>query len=101
MQVASTSDPRHLRFAQHPALRRKDSGELTVPLRRKINDMVDELTADEVRTLLKLEPNATCGFVRVTFESAHSIAAGGLSAVGLRALFHGDTRRAGASSPHP
>jgi uncharacterized protein len=42
--------------------------------------MVDELTADEVRALLKLEPNATCGFVRVTFESTHSIAAGGLAA---------------------
>lgn len=42
--------------------------------------MVDDLTAEEVRTLLNLEPNATCGFVRVTFESAHSIAAGGLSA---------------------
>ena len=42
--------------------------------------MTDELTADEIRTLLKLEPNATCGFVRVTFVSKHSIAAGGLPA---------------------
>jgi predicted cupin superfamily sugar epimerase len=40
--------------------------------------MVDELTEDEVRTLLKLEPHATCGFVRVTFVSQKSIAPGGL-----------------------
>ena len=25
------------------------------------------MTADELRTLLKLEPNATCGFVRLTY----------------------------------
>jgi hypothetical protein len=31
--------------------------------------MTDDLTADEVRSLLKLEPHATCGFVRVTFVS--------------------------------
>ena len=37
-----------------------------------------ELTADEVRSLLQLEPNATCGFVRLTFLSKQSIAAGGL-----------------------
>src|SRR5438045_8420934 len=42
--------------------------------------MSGELTADEVRSLLKLEPNATCGFVRVTFVSNESIAAGGLPA---------------------
>jgi predicted cupin superfamily sugar epimerase len=30
--------------------------------------------------LLKLEPNATCGFARVTFLSKQSIAAGGLPA---------------------
>ena len=42
--------------------------------------MTDELTADEIRALLKLEPNATCGFVRVTFVSGQSIAAGGLPA---------------------
>ncbi|MBO0695635.1 MAG: cupin domain-containing protein [Verrucomicrobia bacterium] len=34
--------------------------------------------ADEVRALLKLEPHATCGFVRVTFTSEMRIAAGGL-----------------------
>ena len=42
--------------------------------------MTDDLTADEIRALLKLEPNATCGFVRVTFVSKQSIAAGGLPA---------------------
>jgi uncharacterized protein len=42
--------------------------------------MTGELTADEVRSLLKLEPNATCGFVRVTFESKQTIAPGGLPA---------------------
>jgi predicted cupin superfamily sugar epimerase len=41
---------------------------------------MNELTADEIRTLLQLEPNATCGFVRVTFVSSQSIAAGGLPA---------------------
>ena len=42
--------------------------------------MADELTADEIRTLLDLEPNATCGFVRVTFLSKMSVAPGGLPA---------------------
>lgn len=36
--------------------------------------------ADEVRELLKLEPNQTCGFVRVTYKSALEIAPGGLPA---------------------
>jgi uncharacterized protein len=39
--------------------------------------MIDDLTADEV-VLLKLEPHATCGFVRVTFISEMRIAPGGL-----------------------
>lgn len=43
-------------------------------------NMTGDLTADEIRKLLQLEPNATCGFVRVTFESKQSIAAGGLPA---------------------
>ena len=42
--------------------------------------MADDLTADEVRELLKLEPNQTCGFVRVTYISKLSIAPGGLPA---------------------
>jgi hypothetical protein len=41
---------------------------------------VDELTPDELRGLLALEPNATCGFVRVTFVSQQPIAPGGLPA---------------------
>ena len=40
--------------------------------------MTDELAADDVRKLLQLEPNATCGFVRLTFSSRQSIAPGGL-----------------------
>jgi uncharacterized protein len=42
--------------------------------------MTPELTADELRRLLALEPNATCGSVRLSFVSAQSIAAGGLPA---------------------
>jgi uncharacterized protein len=42
--------------------------------------MNDSMTADELRALLELEPNATCGFVRLTYVSKHSIAAGGLPA---------------------
>src|SRR6266480_3553713 len=40
--------------------------------------MADELAAADVRKLLDLEPNATCGFVRITYVSPQSIAAGGL-----------------------
>jgi predicted cupin superfamily sugar epimerase len=40
--------------------------------------MIDDLTADEVRRVLKLEPHATCGFVRVSFISKKHIAPGGL-----------------------
>jgi hypothetical protein len=40
-----------------------------IPLGRKIC----ELTAEEVLSLLKPEPNQTCGFVRVTFTSKQSI----------------------------
>jgi len=40
--------------------------------------MIDNFTAEEIRDLLKLEPHATCGFVRVTFISEKRIAAGGL-----------------------
>ena len=42
--------------------------------------MTDELTADEVRGLLQLEPHPTCGFVRITYVSSQSIAPGGLPA---------------------
>jgi predicted cupin superfamily sugar epimerase len=47
-------------------------------LQPKSPDKGGALTADEVRELLKLEPNATCGFVRETFVSKLSVAAGGL-----------------------
>src|SRR5436189_5711933 len=50
------------------------------PSRNPVTQIPNELTADEVRTLLKLEPNATCGFVRVTFMSKERIAPGGLPA---------------------
>ncbi len=42
--------------------------------------MPENVSADEIKTLLKLEPNATCGFVRETYKSALSIAPGGLPA---------------------
>jgi len=42
--------------------------------------MPDEPTADEIRKLLALEPNATCGFVRLTYVSKQSIAPAGLAA---------------------
>lgn len=38
------------------------------------------LTSEEIRELLKLEPNQTCGFVRVTYVSKLTIAPGGLPA---------------------
>jgi predicted cupin superfamily sugar epimerase len=39
-----------------------------------------DMTADEIRSLLELEPNATCGFVRETYRAAEVIAPGGLPA---------------------
>jgi len=45
-----------------------------------INDKTGDLTADEIRKLLDLEPNATCGFVRLTFVDQRTIAPGGLPA---------------------
>ena len=42
--------------------------------------MPDNVSAEEIKTLLKLEPNQTCGFVRATYKSDLSIAAGGLPA---------------------
>ncbi|HLL27041.1 MAG TPA: cupin domain-containing protein [Xanthobacteraceae bacterium] len=44
----------------------------------KVTPMSQDLSAEEVQRLLKLEPNATCGFVRVTFLSKESVAPGGL-----------------------
>ena len=42
--------------------------------------MTVELTAEEICHVLNLEPNATCGSVRVSFVSQQSIAPGGLPA---------------------
>jgi predicted cupin superfamily sugar epimerase len=42
--------------------------------------MDSELTAETIQELLGLEPNATCGFVRVTFVSKQAVAPGGLPA---------------------
>jgi predicted cupin superfamily sugar epimerase len=44
------------------------------------NTMHHGMTYDEVKALLNLEPNATCGYVRVTFVSKLRIAPGGLPA---------------------
>lgn len=38
------------------------------------------MTADEVRRLLGLQPNATCGYVRLTYVSERHIAPGGMAA---------------------
>ena len=40
--------------------------------------MHQDMSYEEVRKLLNLEPNATCGYVRVTFVSPQRIAPGGL-----------------------
>ena len=45
-----------------------------------MKNLSDELSADDIRSLLKLDPHATCGFVRVTFMSQQRIAPGGLPA---------------------
>src|SRR5262245_29985766 len=50
------------------------------PDARERHAMVDNLTADEIRALLSLQPNQTCGFVRETYRSSLQIAAGGLPA---------------------
>src|SRR5437867_12799809 len=70
--------------------------------------MTNDLNAEEVRALLKLEPHATCGFVRVTFISNQRIAPGGLPApfldgrpAGLHTVFHGHSGCAGAPASHP
>ena len=42
--------------------------------------MSGPLGADEVRKLLALEPNATCGFVKLTFISSQMLPAGALPA---------------------
>jgi hypothetical protein len=53
--------------------------------------MIDDLTAEEIRNVLKLEPRATCSFMRVTFVSEKLIAPDGLpsrATAGRRACHH-------------
>ena len=38
----------------------------------------ENISADEIKTLLKLEPSATCGFMRESYQSALQVAPGGL-----------------------
>jgi predicted cupin superfamily sugar epimerase len=40
--------------------------------------MINDMTFEDVGKLLNLSPNATCGYVRVTFVSQHKIAPGGM-----------------------
>jgi len=40
--------------------------------------MINDMTFEDVRKLLDLSPNATCGYVRVTFVSKHKISPGGM-----------------------
>jgi predicted cupin superfamily sugar epimerase len=51
-----------------------------LPLANPEKPMPDTVTAEEIRALLKLEPNQTCGFVRETYKSDLKIAPGGLPA---------------------
>jgi uncharacterized protein len=56
---------------------------LTLDVRSSVFDvqakqMINNMTAEEIRALLKFKPHATCGFVRVSFVSEKWIAAGGL-----------------------
>jgi uncharacterized protein len=54
-----------------------------LPLVNPEKPMPETVTAEEIRALLKLEPNKTCGFVRETYETYKSdltIAPGGLPA---------------------
>ena len=51
-----------------------------LPLVNPEKPMPETVTAEEIRSLLKLEPNATCGFVRETYKSDLTIAPGGLPA---------------------
>jgi predicted cupin superfamily sugar epimerase len=51
-----------------------------LPLVNPEKPMPETVTADEIKTLLELEPNKTCGFVRETYKSDFTIAPGGLPA---------------------
>jgi predicted cupin superfamily sugar epimerase len=52
----------------------------TLPLVNPDKPMPDSVTAEEIRDLLELEPNRTCGYVRETYKSDLQIAPGGLPA---------------------
>ena len=61
--------------------------------------MINDMTFEDVRRLLDLTPNATCGYVRGHLYQKHRIAPGGMAAPfavrrwpgrGLRALLHDD-----------
>jgi uncharacterized protein len=54
--------------------------EAPLPLVNPEKAMPETVSADEIKALLKLEPNQTCGFVRETYKSALNIAPGGLPA---------------------
>jgi hypothetical protein len=55
----------------------------------------DDASAEEIRALLKLEPNQTCGFVRVTYVSEQKIEAerpvGTARVIGQRRWFLGSS----------
>ena len=51
----------------------------TSPTASGAGPMINDMTFDDVGKLLDLTPNATCGYVRVTFISKHKIAAGGMA----------------------
>jgi predicted cupin superfamily sugar epimerase len=51
-----------------------------LPLVNPAKPMPENITADQIRNALQLEPNATCGFVRETYKSNFVIAPGGLPA---------------------
>jgi predicted cupin superfamily sugar epimerase len=51
-----------------------------LPLVNPEKPMPETVTADEIKTLLNLEPNKTCGFVREIYKSDLAIAPGGLPA---------------------
>ena len=62
--------------AQIPVAINADAAEIAGSTGGMINDM----TSEDVRKLLNLEPNATCGFVRETYRATQAIAPGGLPA---------------------
>ena len=58
----------------------EEAPEVQRPLVNPAKPMPDTVTAEEIRTILRLEPNQTYGFVRATYKSELSIAPAGLPA---------------------